>query len=397
MRNPIIIILLAAAVFTACRKQDDYKKYLEGGEILYTGKADSMRVHAGRNRVQVSWLLIADPKIAFSKLYWNNRRDSATVPVNRTKGIDTIRFVVDKLDERTYEFEVVNYDKAGNPSVTSRASGVSYGNMYETALLNRAFAEMEALSDKVIIHWNDVDTLDGIHSIQIRYTHQNGTVRDTIVRSWTKEMVTVLPKVAPNSEFSYRTRYLPDSLAIDTFLTVFDKRTIGELDVTADYIKNPGKPFLRNDAGSSRFSVLADWQSNDEATKNGNADEIDGAAKRYLTLWIWGNGPIINGKIWQAVQLPKGTFRLEAFQQNIDGTLEATYFTVAAGSGGLPNVEQINTAITSKKLSDNSDKHHVLTFTLNQPATVSLGFVGTYINPAEQTLRVEQIKLYQTK
>lgn len=395
MRKYILLLLTIAAI-AACRKQDDYKKYIPNGEMLYTGKADSMRVHPGRNRVQVSWLLIADPKVAESRLYWNNRRDSAIIPINRTKGIDTIRYMIDNLEERTYDFEVVNYDHDRNKSMVSRVSGLAYGELYETALLNRAYESIEAKSGDATIRWIDVDSADGIHSMQLQYAHINGSLRDTVVESISELMVTVLPDIAPNSTLRFRARYLPDTLAIDTFLTAWNDFAIGEMDITPDYIRNAGKPFARANSGSDRFAQLADWQANDEARKNGTTDEMNGADKRYLTLWIWGNGTIINGKIWQTITLPKGTYRLEAFQQNIDGPLEATYLTVAAGSN-IPDVEQIGSAIASKKLTDNSEMHHKVSFTLNQTTTVSLGFVGTFTNPVFQGLRVEQVKLFQTK
>ncbi len=396
MRKYIAILLLSAAAFAACRKQDDYKKYLEGGERLYTGKADSMRVHPGRNRVQVSWLLIADPKVSVSKLYWNNRKDSAIIPINRTKGIDTIRYMVNNLDERVYEFEVVNYDKAGNISMISRANGLSYGQLYETSLLNRAYESIISRLGKTDIKWGDVDSADGLHSIQIRYAHTNGTTRDTIVESISEQMVTSLPGLAPNSKLEYRTRYLPDTLAIDTFLTDWQLYQFApELDLSVEVFKNPGWPFRRGDGGDSRFGKIADWQTNAEADRNGTTDEMNGAGSRYLTLWIWDNGPITNGKIWQTLTLPPGKYRMEAFQQNIDGTLQATYFAVAPGTT-LPDVEQIGTAIASKKLTDNSDKHHIVTFTITEPKTVSLGFVGTFSNPIYQTLRVEGVKFFQS-
>lgn len=391
-----IMLLLAVLAIAACRKQDDYKRYISEGELLYTGRADSMRIHPGRNRVQVSWLLIADPKVKTSKLYWNNRKDSAIIPINRTKGIDTIRYVIDGLDERTYEFEVVNVDHDGNLSMVTRKSGVAYGELYETSLLNRAYEAVDLRPGKAVVRWNDVDSADGIHSIQLQYTNTYGSLRDTIVKSVSEFMQTELPDISPNTELRFRTRYLPDSLAIDTFLTAWTPFAIGDIEFTQEYVKNPGKPFQRASEGSDRFAQLADWLTNDEAKRNGTTDEMNGADKRYLTLWIWGNGTIINGKIWQTITLPRGTFRMEAFQQNVDGTLQATYFTVTAGNS-LPDVEQIGTALASKKLTDNSDNHHAVEFTLQQPTAVSLGFVGTFIDPIYQTLRIEQVKLFHIR
>ncbi len=265
-----------------------------------------MRVHPGRNRVQVSWLLIADPKVALSKLYWNNRKDSAIIPINRTKGVDTIRYIIDNLEERIYEFEVINYDKAGNVSMTSRAAGLAYGQLYESSLLNRSYETIQARLGKTDIKWNDVDSADGIHSLEVRYTQKGGRIVDTIVKSISEQMVTSLPDLAANTKIEYRTRYLPDTLAIDTFLTDWQIYQMEpELDLSVEVFKNPGWPFRRVGSGDDRFGQIADWNTNAEAARNGTTDQINGADNRYLTLWIWDNGTITNGKIWQTVTLPR--------------------------------------------------------------------------------------------
>ncbi|HEY9260401.1 DUF4998 domain-containing protein, partial [Chitinophaga sp.] len=280
-------------LFSACRKQDDYKKFIEKGEILYTGKADSLLVRPGRNRVELSWLLIADPKVSRSKIYWNNRRDSASIDIKRTSGVDTIRFVIGNLEERAYSFEVFNFDKDGNISVRTEANGFVYGSLYEDALLTRALGSAEMKNGHAEIPWADIDTSGGIIGMQLQYTTSDQVQHDTILPAEAESQITVLENYLSASSFRYRTLYLPDPLAVDTFYTTFTTASVKE-DITATFIRNPGAPFIRDAAQmpGGRFGQLKDWQYNSEAGRNGTYDEIGGQGR--LTLWIWDNGTITN-------------------------------------------------------------------------------------------------------
>jgi Domain of unknown function/Domain of unknown function (DUF5013) len=382
-------------LLSACRKQDDYKKYIKNGEILYTGKADSLLVHPGRNRVELSWLLIADPKVSRSKIYWNNRRDSAIIDIKRTSGVDTIRFVINNLEERAYSFEVFNFDKDGNISVRTEANGFVYGPLYEDALLSRAIGNTEMRDGNAIIPWANIDTTGGIIGMELQYTSSDHVLHDTIIRAEPEMQITTLPDYLSASNFRYRTLYLPDPLAVDTFYTTFANAGIRE-DLTLRYIRNAGAPFIRDavQMPGGRFGQLKDWQYNSEAGRNGTYDEIGGQGR--LTLWIWDNGTITNGKIYQTFTLPEGYYRFEADISNIDNTLENTYLAVAAGNQ-LPDINQISTALGFAKIINNNNKYASAGFTLTAPTTVTVGFVGTYISPAEQTLRVNKVLLIKDK
>ncbi|MBO9731526.1 MAG: DUF5013 domain-containing protein [Chitinophaga sp.] len=382
-------------VLSACRKQDDYKKFIKNGEILYTGKADSLEVHTGRNRVELSWLLIADPKVSRSKIYWNNRRDSATIDIKRSAGVDTIRFVITNLEERAYSFEVYNFDKDGNISVRTEANGFVYGPLYEDALLNRAFGNVEMKDGRAVIPWVNIDTTGGIIAMQLQYSTSDQVLHDTIIHAEAEVQVTKLDNYLSGSNFRYRTLYKPDPKSIDTFYTPFVIAGVKE-DLTAKYIVNPGAPFLRDPANmpSGRFGQLQGWQYNSEAGRNGTYDEINGPG--MLTLWIWDNGTITNGKIYQTFTLQPGDYRFEADISNIDNTLENTYLVVAAGNQ-LPDVEQMNTALGSAKLSNNNHKYASAGFSLTAATTVTVGFTGTLKSPAEQTLRVNKVLLIKDK
>jgi len=48
-------IAFCSLLLLSCKKQDHfYKEFIEGGEIIYVGKADSILVQPGKNRMKLS-------------------------------------------------------------------------------------------------------------------------------------------------------------------------------------------------------------------------------------------------------------------------------------------------------------------------------------------------------
>src|SRR5215207_1597368 len=138
IRN-IYFFLAAAVLIVACGKMDDnYKDFIKDGDIIYTGRVDSVQTFSGKNRIALSMLLLSDPKINKVKIYWNNHTDSVVQTVNRTTGIDTVKFLLNNMAEGTYSFDIYTYDQAGHSSVKVSAIGVVYGTNYISSLFNRS-------------------------------------------------------------------------------------------------------------------------------------------------------------------------------------------------------------------------------------------------------------------
>ena len=62
--TPYLVSLLILLGITSCTKMDEYLKYTDGKEILYTGIPDSIAMYSGYNRVVFRGVLASDPKIA---------------------------------------------------------------------------------------------------------------------------------------------------------------------------------------------------------------------------------------------------------------------------------------------------------------------------------------------
>ncbi|MFC3196685.1 DUF4998 domain-containing protein [Parapedobacter deserti] len=235
----LAIILLIAN--QACEKMEDtYAQYLEGGEIIYPGKADSLQAFPGNKRIALKWLIVSDPKVVKAVVYWNNRADSVEVPIQKTAEVDTISVVLPNMEEGLYTFDVYTYDNQGHRSIGSQVIGEVYGDTFQQTISNRLIRSVEWFDLPqegeipafmgAQINWYGVN-MQAVF-MDIRYTQENGsvtTIREEPVRISGRPPLfretTRLPNGKKNSAIMYRTAFMPDTLAIDTFYTEYSTYT----------------------------------------------------------------------------------------------------------------------------------------------------------------------------
>ena len=210
----MLVITVAFGFALGCSRMDDYKKYLADGPIIYTGRVDSVKTYPGNNRIQLTMLLLSDPKITKVKVYWNNRNDSSVQNITRSSGVDTVKFMLTNMAEGSYNFEIYTYDNAGHTSVLVTADGQVYGQNYINSLFNRAIKSITYKNrDTTFLKWfgPSMQTLGQ----QINYTDSLGVFRNVYAPQ--QDTMTLLYRIKKNSFFNYRTLYKPDVNAIDTF------------------------------------------------------------------------------------------------------------------------------------------------------------------------------------
>jgi len=261
----IVIVVLVIAI-VSCKKQDHYyKDFLKGGEIIYVGKADSILFQPGKNRAKLSFA-ISDPSISVMKIYWDDYQDSMVVDVMRKKSIDTIEVVIPALQERFYSFEIYSYDDAGNRSIKSLAEGQVYGDNYANSIFTRAISDVFFEDDQATISWYNAHKNE-IRS-EVRYTDKEGEEHTLSVLP--SEGSTVLENVALGSSFEYRTSYLPDTLAIDTFYTAFSSKEILLIEKELDYSKFAVHRLANDPADYNTNRIHFLWNGNIEDMGSGS-------------------------------------------------------------------------------------------------------------------------------
>lgn len=212
-----IAILLAG--FTACSKMDDtYKEFIKNGERIYIGKADSVKIYPGKDRLKIRWLAISDPRIVRVKIYWNNRTDSTEVQVNRTVDIDTVDVMLENMAEGDYSFDIITFDNKGNTSIPVNAVGKVFGDQYQQSLLNRTVKS--AINDGGLATLVLGQASEGAIFSEVQYADISGQLN---TRNFPAKTDTIqLENFKAGTSVQYRTAFLPDSMSIDTFYTAYE-------------------------------------------------------------------------------------------------------------------------------------------------------------------------------
>lgn len=366
---------------------DEYKKYFDSEEIVYIGKPDSLILIPGRERAMLQWLIVSDPKVSSAMIYWNNKTKEQKIEIIRGSGIDTIQTIIEGLEQGYHSFEVFTMDNEGNRSIPEYISGMVYGDNYEKSLPNRdTDAVQYKIGGNTFINWLIADSTSV--GVKLTFKTTKGENKTVVIKN--EETKTELTDYMPHTEIQYQTMYKPDSLSIDTFYA------------SPVYIKpneilllNAGAPFIGVDI-NDRWGNLLDWDTNQAARNHngvGGFDNLDNQG--YLSFEYWDSPAIINGKISQTLELPKGKYQFVAKIENIDFECEDTYLAVSKGQE-LPNVSDIEQALGYFKLTDSNlnGKEIFVDFQLTKDQTVTLGFLSTMLENHPTSVRVSRVKLF---
>jgi hypothetical protein len=411
------IIMFFVYFILSCSKMDDYKsKFMSDGSIHYSGKMDSVNILSGNNRVLLTGLFTSDPNIIKYRVYWNSRQDSIEMPVTRTSGVDTIKLILPNLPEGTMSFEIRTFDAQGNSSVPIYATSTIFGSNYQNSLINRGISDASMQTDgSSLITWADVSSAAGIQYMEVSYKDSYNIQHDTIINSVLVNQKTTLPNYKLGSAFQYKTAYLPNATAIDTFFTAYQSHSV-KADVTSVYLSNYGPNFQGTLGSDGRFGILGvPWISNTGAFNKGTGSNTYGGYQHaswqstgVITWETWNNTPVTDGKIYQITSspLPAGTYTVSfnyysEVQQN-----SSVYVIAAAGNAGIPSLNTISSALGYSALftganvgatSPNITETKSFDFTINSPQVVSIGVLGNIIgngNPGSY-FEIRYFKLVQ--
>ncbi len=437
IRFILLFLTLGVVGLTSCTKMDDFKKYVEGGEISYTGRVDSLKIHPGYNRVLVEGLFISDRKVTLCKIYWNSRQDSLVVPVTRKFAVDTLKKYVTNLQEGSYNFEIITYDAKSNPSIPVVKSGVKvYGANYAASLINMPIADVSLDNTTTTITWGGLDKTSGALYMDILYTNTAGTL--VRAKRLNNTLIAVLNDYKYRTTFDYRTVYLPDSLSIDTVYTAYHTGVNARTDVTASFITNPGRMDPKSTTGAffqpvslsqgavvagnaATWRRLAGWTSNAQANNWGTGFDTYGTWVERTAETVVNVGTMsleagknttntalntmTNGKIYQTKLLPAGEYSLEARIGNASATSQI-YFVANVGNQ-IPDITPMKVKPTMLNLVNSDDASYMqvttaaqgytisINFTLQVPTTVSFGFVATLAGSttANQYVKVTGVRM----
>lgn len=217
----IVLLFIAFTLLGSCKKMTStYKQFVVPGGLTYPGIPGYVTANSGHNRVVISWLRNNDPNVVETRVFWNNYTDSAVIRSTSTINEDTIRYVINNLPEKHYDFLIKTYDENGNTSMPIEVLSTAYGDNYLSGLANRTIlSSVRYPQGQVVINWGGAATSIGAFMTEMQYTDTTGGLRTKYIG--VNEFEDTIRDYMPHTTFQYRTFYLPDSLCIDTFFTAF--------------------------------------------------------------------------------------------------------------------------------------------------------------------------------
>ena len=283
-------LFIFLTVLTACKKMDsNYKKFIVYGGITYVGPATSAVAYSGHNRVKVSWLRSGDPNVSKARIFWNNNTDSVEFDIPPTG--DTINYIINNLPEKSYSFIIRTYDGKGNSSVPIALLSSSYGENYQSSLLNRSInLSTLDITDKVSIEWGGADISNGAYETEVKYTDNLGNIKNQ--RFPTNVSTSTISDIKPGTRFLYRTAFKPDSLSIDDYFT--DYAESGDFNIDKKGWKIIAYS-TQHDDGDNAVANFIDgtdatrWHTNASTSKYPHFATIDMGVERTITkfgVWI---------------------------------------------------------------------------------------------------------------
>ena len=178
----------------------------------YAGKADSVRIFSGENRVGLKWYLF-DPLVDGAWIYWNNKQDSLLV--EHPTDTDSVEVVISGLPETTHTFLIITKDRNGNLSIPVSISGSSYGSNFRKTLFNRTIKALIYQNKVLNIDWQSESSETALFT-EITYTDVSGE-RKTISLPISETVVCC--RISNNTTIEYRQHFKPKRERHDTFYT----------------------------------------------------------------------------------------------------------------------------------------------------------------------------------
>ena len=207
----LIAACVAAAAAASCTSQDDiYKEWVKKGGYDYPAKPINLTSVSGYQNVTVSWEKPMDPAVRTATLYWDNYANSQSIDyADYPDGKVSIN--VKDLEDRSYTFDVVNFDESQNKSLASEITVSPYGDSWMVSRSQRTvkFAEMDedGKSATVILS----KSTDEMIATRFRYKDRNEEWVDCETVLTPGRDTVVFPNAMKGKRFEYSSSYCPSN------------------------------------------------------------------------------------------------------------------------------------------------------------------------------------------
>jgi hypothetical protein len=202
-----LLVLLVGLGLGSCKNQDDiYMEFVKKGGNVYPEKTNNLGAYVGYKRIKLVWDAPKDPSVKTAKVYWDNKTMVKDINYSAFPG-DKVELIVDNLEERTYTFQLINFDTNGNQSMVSEVIAAPYAENWLVTHAERTVTAAEVKGTDAEIKMN-FGTNEMI-ATRFRYINADG---DTIELEETLDAYSstiLFPNAISGKRFEYSSSYCP--------------------------------------------------------------------------------------------------------------------------------------------------------------------------------------------
>lgn len=202
----VFFVFFVLAAFVSCGKQDTvYKPFVKEGGYIYPAKPLELKATSGYQRIFLEWMAPMDPSIRTTKLFWDNYTDSLVFSINDYEG-GFLSAEVANLDDRSYTFDVVNYDAAGHKSLPTEITTTPFGESWLLSHAERSLLSAVMDGDDAVVTMTK--STDEMVATQFRYKTADGQVVES---DYLKpgEVEIRLPNAMKGKRVEFKSAFLP--------------------------------------------------------------------------------------------------------------------------------------------------------------------------------------------
>lgn len=202
----LLTVGVAVALFSCGGQDEIYKEWVKKGGYDYPAKAVNLSSVIGYKSVIINWEKPMDPAVTTATLFWDNYASSQSIDyADYSDG--KVSMEVGNLEDRSYTFDIVNYDAVGNKSLAAEITVSPYGDSWMVSRSERTVtsARMDGRDAKIVMS----KATDEMIATRFRYKNlQDEWVEcETILKPGENEVT--FPNAMRGKRFEYSSSFCP--------------------------------------------------------------------------------------------------------------------------------------------------------------------------------------------
>ncbi len=173
----IVVVLFEFVFLSSCTDLvGTFEDFQGDGEIIYVGKIDSLKVHEGLHKIQLEGYLYYAETAEEVIVKWNDQQYSQSL--EGYEKTDTLKILLDNLEEDLYVFDIYTVDKKQNRSIITTIQANVYGDKFIAAQNPVTYTYTLNEDGSVTFTWNEISKL---MKVSLDYVDVSGKEKAIVV------------------------------------------------------------------------------------------------------------------------------------------------------------------------------------------------------------------------